>query len=195
MNTSKMNILGTLAITAGLAVGAAWLVPAVFAQSSSVAASSTQAGWLTIPQLHDRLEAAGYTAIDDIESEKDGYEVKATDREGRRVELDVHPVTGEVLKTETKSDKSRDDSRNQRADWLTIPQLYGKLEAAGYTGIDEIEREKNGYEVKAIDRDGRRVELDVHPVTGEVLETEVKNDKRSDAGRSQQSLVAPKALS
>lgn len=195
MTTSKMNILGTLAITAGLAVGTAWLVPVVFAQSSSVAASSTQSEWLTIPQLHDRLEAAGYSAINDIEREKDGYEVKAIDRDGRRVELDVHPVTGEVLKTETKSDKSSDDSREQRADWLTIPQLYGKLEAAGYTAIEDIEREKDGYEVKATDRDGRRVELDVHPVTGEVLETEVKNDKRSDAGRSQQSLVAPKTSS
>ena len=50
-------------------------------------------------------------------------------------------------------------------------------EAAGYTDFREIEREKNKYEVKATDPQGQRVELDVDPVTGDVLKTEVKRAK------------------
>jgi uncharacterized membrane protein YkoI len=55
--------------------------------------------------------------------------------------------------------------------------VLDKLEAAGYTDFREIEREKNKYEVKATDPQGQRVELDVDPVTGEVLKTEVKRSK------------------
>lgn len=54
--------------------------------------------------------------------------------------------------------------------WLPIPQIYAKLEAAGYRNIEKIEREHGAYEVRATDRQGARVRLDVHPQTGAILE-------------------------
>jgi hypothetical protein len=54
--------------------------------------------------------------------------------------------------------------------WLPIPQIYAKLEAAGYRNIEKIEREHGTYEVRATDRQGARVRLDVHPQTGAILE-------------------------
>lgn len=68
-------------------------------------------------------------------------------------------------------------------DWLTIPQVYQKLEAAGYRDIDEIERERRGYEVRAIDRDGRRVKLDVDGRSGEVIERRYRDERPAPAGR------------
>lgn len=57
-----------------------------------------QAGqWLEIPAIHEKLTAAGYTAITDIERERNGYEVEATSPTGERVELHVDPITGAVL--------------------------------------------------------------------------------------------------
>ena len=50
--------------------------------------------------------------------------------------------------------------------WLPIPQIYAKLEAAGYRNIEKIEREHGTYEVRATDRQG----ADVHPQTGAILE-------------------------
>lgn len=112
MRTRTTKILGTIAVTAGL-IGGAYLAPAVFAQTRAGTVATTPAQWLTIPQLYGKLDAAGYTAIDAIEREKDRYEVKATDRDGRRVELEVHPITGEVIKTKVKRDQRSDDRRSE----------------------------------------------------------------------------------
>ncbi|MBW7901547.1 MAG: PepSY domain-containing protein [Rhodocyclaceae bacterium] len=66
-------------------------------------------------------------------------------------------------------------------DGLTIPQVYQKLEAAGYRDIDEIERERRGYEVHATDRDGRRVKLDVDAKSGEVIERRYRDQRAAPA--------------
>ena len=52
--------------------------------------------------------------------------------------------------------------------WLSIPQLAAKLDAAGFRNIEKIEREHGGYEVRATNRDGKRVKLYVDPRTGEI---------------------------
>ncbi len=57
---------------------------------------------------------------------------------------------------------------NERA-WLSIGQVFDKLEAAGYRNIEKIERDHGGYEVKAIDRNGDRAKLFVNPQTAEVV--------------------------
>lgn len=56
------------------------------------------------------------------------------------------------------------------AAWLSIGQVVGKLEAAGYRNVEKIEREHGGYEARATDRSGARVKLDINPRTGEVIE-------------------------
>jgi hypothetical protein len=65
-----------------------------------------------------------------------------------------------------------------RSSWLSIPQVYTKLEAAGYSNIEEIDREHGTYEVKATNREGQRVKLYIHPHTGEVIG--VKHRKNKD---------------
>lgn len=101
-------LLSTLLISAGVVAGGVFLAP-VFAQNASTAVAGASlpsaANWLTIPELIQRLESAGYRDFEEVERESDGYEVKATDSQGRRVEIDVDPVTAKVLKTEVKHDK------------------------------------------------------------------------------------------
>jgi len=62
--------------------------------------------------------------------------------------------------------------------WLSIPQIYDKLEAAGYRNVEKIERERGSYEVKATDRNGARVKLYLHPQTGEII-----NQRQRSSGR------------
>lgn len=116
MRKQTITLLGTLAVSAGLIAGGVFIAPALAQTSSAGSSTSMQADWLTIPQLYERLEAAGYRAIDEIEREDDAYEVKATDRDGRRVEIYVDPVSGEVLKTEVKRDKGKEYSNDSRDD-------------------------------------------------------------------------------
>ncbi|HRM68062.1 MAG TPA: PepSY domain-containing protein [Thauera phenylacetica] len=103
------TLLSALALATGLVAGGALVAP-VIAQDATSAANATR-NWLSIPQIHDKLEAAGYTEIEQIERDRDGYEVKATDREGQRVELEVDPLTGEVTKIAAKRDKRKSDGR------------------------------------------------------------------------------------
>jgi hypothetical protein len=53
--------------------------------------------WLTIQQIIEKVSAQGYD-IRSIEMERRGYEVEAIDKSGRRVEADVDPLTGEILR-------------------------------------------------------------------------------------------------
>ena len=63
--------------------------------------------------------------------------------------------------------------------WLSIPEVHARLESAGYRNIEKIERESGSYEIKAIDRNGQRVKLYVHPQTGEVMNRRYR-DTRND---------------
>lgn len=61
---------------------------------------------------------------------------------------------------------------------LTINQVLVKLMAAGYDNVDKIERERNAYEVKAIDKNGARVKLYVDPQTGDLIKSGRQDAKK-----------------
>lgn len=61
------------------------------------------------------------------------------------------------------------------ANWLNLGQIYNKLEAAGYTDVSEIERERGGYEAKARDSQGRIVKLHVEPLEGRIVHEAVRD--------------------
>lgn len=82
----------------------------IYAQDSR-AGSTAKVQWLSIPEVHAKLESAGYRNIEKIERERGSYEVKVTDRNGQRMKLFVHPQTGEVLEQRTR-DVNRDKSES-----------------------------------------------------------------------------------
>lgn len=69
------------------------------------------------------------------------------------------------------------DRTSVRVDWLAIPAIHEKVTDAGYSDIHEIERERDGYKIKAYDSNGDRVKLFVDPVSGEVLNARTKKDQ------------------
>ena len=87
--------LSTLAIVVALVAGMAVTLPAKASERKTLA--TTEQTWLPIPQIYAKLEAAGYRNIEKIEREHGTYEVRATDRQGARVRLDVHPQTAAIL--------------------------------------------------------------------------------------------------
>jgi len=56
---------------------------------------------LDIRQIYDRLEAAGYRDIREIERSGSRYEVKARNARDERVKLDVNAATGAVERSRT----------------------------------------------------------------------------------------------
>ena len=57
---------------------------------------------------------------------------------------------------------------------LSVRAILDRVEAQGYRDITEVEREDGRYEVKAVDAEGRRVELKLDARTGEVIKAERK---------------------
>ncbi|CUI85021.1 PepSY domain-containing protein [Achromobacter kerstersii] len=90
--------IGASALVAGAATQAQTAAPA---QAPAQAAQAAPAApMLTIRQVYDKMEAAGYRNISEIErSSKHGYEVKAYDPQGQRVKLRVDPQSGAVTRS------------------------------------------------------------------------------------------------
>ncbi|MBI4754419.1 MAG: PepSY domain-containing protein [Betaproteobacteria bacterium] len=103
--------LTTFVLSAALVAGGIFSPPA-FAQDNRPA-TVVERQWLSIPQVHDKLEAAGYRHIEKIERERGSYEVRASDPSGQRVKLYVNPTTGKI------SDRSVESRRRHRGDGVT----------------------------------------------------------------------------
>ena len=111
---------------------------------------------LNVSEILKRLQAANYTAIHEVELEKNIYDVKALNSKGQKVKLSIDAKTGDVPAQDTKSSS------------LSIQQAAEKVETAGYV-IHKIESEKNHFEIKAIDAKGKKVKLKVNANTGAII--------------------------
>ncbi|WP_370681708.1 PepSY domain-containing protein [Comamonas sp. GB3 AK4-5] len=94
--------LAAVALAAGLAGVAMAQTPAVAQAAAPTALSWKAEPGLTIRQVYDRLEAAGYRDLREIEWDHSHYEVKARDAQGTWVKLDVDGSTGAVLRSRNK---------------------------------------------------------------------------------------------
>jgi hypothetical protein len=104
--------LSTLAVVVALLTAMAFTLPA--RASDRKTAPTTEQPWLPIPQIYAKLESAGYRNIEKIEREHGAYEVRATDRQGARVRLDVHPQTGAILERSARRQAQDGTDNRQR---------------------------------------------------------------------------------
>ncbi|MET0985380.1 MAG: PepSY domain-containing protein [Steroidobacteraceae bacterium] len=87
---------------------AALIAATVVTGSSVVLAQTTQPtapAELTIQQVIDKLETAGYTAIGDVEKDDGHWEAEATNKAAQRVEVELDSSTGAVVREEPDNDK------------------------------------------------------------------------------------------
>ena len=104
MRKQTIPKLISLALGTGLLAGGFALAPSFAGETRPAPTAERQ--WLSIGQVHQKLEAAGFRNIEKIEREHGVYEARATDRNGARVKLHVNPQTGEV--TERNEHRKRD---------------------------------------------------------------------------------------
>ncbi|MCM2288227.1 MAG: PepSY domain-containing protein [Sulfuritalea sp.] len=111
------TMISSIALAGACAVGGAMLAPSFAGESRTAQAGERQ--WLSIPQVHEKLEAAGYRQIEKIERERGGYEARATDRQGERIKLYINPQTGEIIDRGSHGKRAKNsggDSRRYPAD-------------------------------------------------------------------------------
>lgn len=73
------------------------------------------------------------------------------------------------------ADEKRLCSDVPRDQWMSVNDVTAKIQARGYT-VRGVESDHGCWEVDVQDKDGRRAELKVHPVTAEVVQTDPDDD-------------------
>ena len=58
-----------------------------------------------------------------------------------------------------------------QADWMSVAEVATAVTEAGYE-VREVERDDGCYDIKAIDAQGQRFDLDVNPSTGEIVRSD-----------------------
>ncbi|OGV44379.1 MAG: hypothetical protein A3F46_03780 [Legionellales bacterium RIFCSPHIGHO2_12_FULL_42_9] len=112
---------------------------------------------LPMSKILQVLQSKGYSSVRKVEFEHGTYEVKAISAQGKKVKLNVNPQTGVI----TNNSKTQNNS-------ISMLMAAQKVEAAGYHGIYKIKSEDGKYEIKALNKDNKKVELKVNVKTGEI---------------------------
>ncbi|HML28981.1 MAG TPA: PepSY domain-containing protein [Hyphomicrobium sp.] len=76
-----------------------------------------------------------------------------------------------AIATPALAEKEEGCTKAPREQWLSDAQIKSKLAERGYS-ITKIEVDDTCIEVKGTDKDGKKVELDVDPVTAEIVKTD-----------------------
>lgn len=71
---------------------------AAFGAHALLAQTQATGQELSAKQIIEKLESAGYTQIHDVEKDDGVWEVDAVNSAGERVELDVDPVSGKIIR-------------------------------------------------------------------------------------------------
>lgn len=114
---------------------------------------------LTKPQVRAKLEAQGYTKINDIQFDDGTWTADARSADGNRVELRMDARTGEVFPDELVGNLSKDDVKAQ-------------LAAAGWSNVHDIDWDDGVWKAEADDENGRDFEVRLDPKTGKIIGTE-----------------------
>lgn len=114
---------------------------------------------LTKPQVRAKLEAQGYTKINDIQFDDGTWTADARSADGNRVELRMDARTGEVFPDELVGHLSKDDVKAQ-------------LAAAGWSNVHDIDWDDGVWKAEADDENGRDFEVRMDPKSGKIIGTE-----------------------
>jgi uncharacterized membrane protein YkoI len=111
---------------------------------------------LTEPQVRAKLEAQGYTKVNDVKFRDGVWKADARSANGNHVDLRIDAKSGEVYPDEQVANLSKADVRAQ-------------LATAGYTHIHDVDYEDGIWNAEADDPEGKDVELKIDPKTGRVI--------------------------
>lgn len=111
---------------------------------------------MTATQVRAKLEAQGYTSVNDVKFEDGVWKADARSADGNRVDVRLDAATGEVYPDEQVANLSEADVR-------------ARLAAAGYTNVHDVDYEDGIWNAEADDATGKDVELKIDPKTGKVI--------------------------
>ena len=78
---------------------------------------------------------------------------------GNRLEVRIDPATGKIYPSTAVAT-------------LSVQDIHARLDAAGYTGVHDIEFDDGLWKAEAVDAQGREVDLKLDPESGEVISSQ-----------------------
>jgi hypothetical protein len=111
---------------------------------------------MTEAQVRAKLEAQGYTKVNDVKFEDGVWKADARSADGNRVDVRMDPKTGTVRPDELVAN-------------LTEADVRAKLATAGYTNVHDVDYEDGIWNAEADDPAGKDVELKIDPASGAVM--------------------------
>lgn len=150
------------AMTAGILLCSCEEAPAPPATDIGETAAPETGEALPLSQIARILEFQGYTAIAEVESEGEYWEIEAF-KDGERYKLNVDPVDGKILDAEAPSYA------------IPLSEVLAKLGDRGYGPVVELDLETSDDEKRRlvweieIYKGGHAVLLSVDTATGEIL--------------------------
>ncbi|HVI57962.1 MAG TPA: PepSY domain-containing protein [Luteimonas sp.] len=111
---------------------------------------------MTEAQVRAKLEAQGYTKVNDVKFEDGVWKADARSADGNRIDVRMDPKTGTVRPDELVAN-------------LTEADVRAKLATAGYTNVHDVDYEDGIWNAEADDPAGKDVELKIDPASGAVM--------------------------
>ena len=142
------------------------LLTAIALSAAGSAAASDAVGDRAAAE--QRLLAAGYAQVHDLEREHGVWEADVRHVDGRHGEVAVDAATGEIF-----------DARDARPQ-LDAMRIREALTAQGYRDVRDLDREGALWDADATDRDGARVELRVSGFDARVVSVAVDDEGDDD---------------
>lgn len=115
-------------------------------------------------EITERLQAAGYTEIRDVERDGGVWEAEVRRADGSWSEVAIDDAIGEIF-----------DPRDTRP-LLGARAIAEALESGGYREISDLDRDGALWEAEATRADGVRVELQLSGFDGRVVSSDVEYD-------------------
>jgi hypothetical protein len=109
-----------------------------------------------ISTIITKLQSKGYNIIRKIKFEDGAYEADVINAQGNEVTVKINPLTGDFF------------GSTENLARLSMLAAVKVVEAAGYKNIYKVKSDDDKYEVKALDKNGKEVGLEVNAISGEI---------------------------
>lgn len=130
----------------------AWLAIALVAAAGAATAQDA----LTEAEIRAKIEAQGYTNVNDVEFDDGVWTADARSADGSRVDLSIDPATGDIYP-------------DGQVSKLGEADIEARLAAAGYSNVHDVEFDDGLWKAEARDASGRDVELRMEPDEGRII--------------------------
>lgn len=112
---------------------------------------------MSMSQILDNLKGKGVMVVKEIEFDDGVYKAKVVNNDGKWDKITFNPKTGELKASE-------------KLGGLTALDIAVKVEGQGYNNIYKMDLDSDKkYEIKALNKDGKRTKLEVDAATGKIL--------------------------